>query len=150
MEGMDRDVQQDDWKKEMMIPYVIDNQKYKLSDILNAILENHQGQSMDVVTAYFNIQGYNLVREGLSGLGSFRLLLGEEPTSGERIGLRPDTTKLNLAIRTDLENEPFNEETLRLVEDLIRFLRRENVELKRHAKGFLHAKCFLFYSDKPG
>lgn len=25
----------------MMIPYVIDNQKYKLSNILNAILENH-------------------------------------------------------------------------------------------------------------
>jgi len=57
----------------MKIPYVIDNQKYKLSDILNAILENHQGQSMDVVTAYFNIQGYNLLKEGLSALGSFRL-----------------------------------------------------------------------------
>jgi len=39
----------------MMIPYVIDNQKCKLSDILNAILETHQGQSMDVVAAYFNI-----------------------------------------------------------------------------------------------
>ena len=51
MEGLDRDVQQDDRKKEMKIPYVIDNQKYKLSDILNAILENHHGQSMDVVTA---------------------------------------------------------------------------------------------------
>ena len=43
----------------MMIPYVIDNQKYKIADILNAILKNHQGQSMDVVTAYFNIQRYN-------------------------------------------------------------------------------------------
>lgn len=53
MEGLDRDVQQYDRKKEMKIPYVIDNQKYKLSDILNAILKNHQGQSMDVVTAYF-------------------------------------------------------------------------------------------------
>ena len=51
MEGMDRNIPQDDWKKEMMIPYVIDNQKYKLADILNAILKNHQGQSMDVVTA---------------------------------------------------------------------------------------------------
>jgi hypothetical protein len=34
MEGMDRNIPQDDWKKEMMIPYVIDNQKYKLADIL--------------------------------------------------------------------------------------------------------------------
>jgi hypothetical protein len=78
----------------MMIPYVIDNQKYKLSDILNAILENHQGQSMDVVTAYFNIQGYNLLKKGLSGIGSFRLLLGEEPTSGERIDLMREDLKL--------------------------------------------------------
>jgi hypothetical protein len=33
----------------MKIPYVIDNRKYRLSDILNAILENHQGQSMDIL-----------------------------------------------------------------------------------------------------
>jgi hypothetical protein len=55
------------------IPYVIDNRKYKLLDILNAILKNHQGQSMDVVTAYFKIQGYNLLKKGLSALGIFRL-----------------------------------------------------------------------------
>ncbi len=42
---------------------------------------------MAVVTAYFNIQGYNLLKEVLSGLESFRLLLAEEPSSGERIGL---------------------------------------------------------------
>jgi hypothetical protein len=78
----------------MKIPYVIDNQKYKLSDILNAILENHHGRSMDVVTAYFNIQGYNLLKDGLSGLGSFRLLLGEEPTSGERINLKREDLQL--------------------------------------------------------
>ncbi|MGO9613523.1 MAG: helicase-related protein [Dissulfurispiraceae bacterium] len=133
----------------MIIPYVIDNQNYKLADTLNAILANHTGQSMDVVTAYFNIQGYKLLKDGLSGLGSFRLLLGEEPSSGEKIGLKPNPGKLNQAMRADLENEPFNEETLRLVEDLIRYLRRENIELKLHSKGFLHAKCFLFYSDKP-
>jgi hypothetical protein len=86
----------------MKIPYVIDNQKYKLSDILNTILKNHQGQSIDVVT---DIQGYNLLKEGLSGLGSLRLLLGEEPSSRERIGLKPDTAKLNLSVRTDLEND---------------------------------------------
>ncbi|OGW51144.1 MAG: hypothetical protein A2Z50_07855 [Nitrospirae bacterium RBG_19FT_COMBO_42_15] len=46
----------------MRIPYVIDNQNYKLSDILNAILADHSGQSMDVATAYFNIQGYKLLK----------------------------------------------------------------------------------------
>jgi len=59
--------------RKMMIPYIIDNQNYKLADILNSIIEKHTGQSMDVVTAYFNIQGYNLLKEGLSGLGSFKV-----------------------------------------------------------------------------
>ncbi len=122
MEGVDGNFTQDYWKKEMIIPYVIDNQNYKLADILNTILDKHTGQSMDVVTAYFNVQGYRLLKDGLSGLGSFRLLLGEESASGESIGLKPDPAKLNQTIRADLEKEPFNEETLRLVEDLIRFL----------------------------
>jgi len=67
----------------MKIPYVIDNQNHKLADILNAILAKHKDQSMDVVTAYFNVRGYRLLKDGLAGLGSFRLLLGEEPSSGE-------------------------------------------------------------------
>ena len=80
----------------MIIPYVIDNQNYKLADILNAILAKHSGQSMDTVTAYFNIQGYSLLKDGLEGLGSFRLLLGEEPSSGESIG--PSTRSATPAV----------------------------------------------------
>ena len=45
---------------------------------------------------------------------------------------------------------PFDEKTLRLVEDLIAYLRRESVKVRLHDKGFLHAKCWLFYSDRPG
>lgn len=149
MEGVDGNISKN-YRGKMNIPYVIDNQNYKLADILNSVLSNHSGQSMDVVTAYFNIQGYKLLRDSLEGLGSFRLLLGEEPSGGESIGLKPSAGTLNHLLRADLENEPYNEETLRLVEGLIRFLRRDDVEVRHHAKGFLHAKCFLFYSDKPG
>lgn len=34
----------------MRIPYVIDNQTYRLADILNALLAEHQGWSLDVAT----------------------------------------------------------------------------------------------------
>jgi len=77
-------------------------------------------------------------------------LLGAEPRSGENLGIRPDAKAALEAMRADLEREPFTEGTLRLVEDLIRYLRREEVAVRLHDKGFLHAKCFLFYSDKPG
>ena len=52
----------------MRIPYVIDNQEHKLADVLNERLKLHVGKSLDVATAYFNVWGYELVKEGLAAL----------------------------------------------------------------------------------
>lgn len=131
----------------MRIPYVIDNQTHRMADVLNALLADHKGRSLDVATAYFTIQGFRLLQAGLDGLGNFRLLLGAEPRTGEQVGLRPDVKGLAGSIRRDLEGEPFTVETLRLVEGLIRFLRRPSVQVRLYEAGFLHAKCFLFYND---
>jgi len=132
---------------EMRIPYVIDNQAHRLADVLKSLLRDHSGRSLDVATAYFSISGFRQVQQGLSGLVNFRLLLGAEPTRGEHVGLRPDETAFVASIQGDLEREPFTEETLRLVEDLIRYLRRDNVAVRLCQGHFLHAKCWLFYRD---
>jgi superfamily II DNA or RNA helicase len=133
----------------VQVPYVIDNQNHLLADILNALLPAHQDRSLDVATAYFTVRGFGLVREGLKQLGGFRLLLGAEPGSGEQLGLKPDERTIKGLIRKDLEALPFGEETLCLVEELVAFLRRETVAVRLYNKGFLHAKCWLFYSDRP-
>ena len=134
----------------MKIPYVIDNQTHRLANVLNDLLAEHRGRSLDVATAYFTIGGFGLLQEGLRGLGNFRLLLGAEPISGEQLGLRPNARRIARLLRQDLEAFPFSEKTLRLVEDLIAYLRRDSVRMRLHDKGFLHAKCWLFYSDRPG
>lgn len=134
----------------MHIPYVIDNQTHKLADVLNTILGEHRGCSLDVATAYFSITGYRELYAALAGVGSFRLLLGAQPKEGSDIGLRPDPRLLHAALRSDLECAPFNAATLRLVEDLIAFLRRPEVDVRLYEQGFLHAKCYLFYSDRGG
>lgn len=41
------------------IPYVIDNDRHKLADVLNQVLENHADLAMDVATAFFNVRGYH-------------------------------------------------------------------------------------------
>jgi hypothetical protein len=133
----------------MKTPYVIDNQTHRLVDVLNELLAGHAGRSFDVATAYFTVAAFAMLKEGLETLGNFRLLLGAEPHSGEQIGLRPDTRVLAARIRGDLEREPFSKATLRLIEDLIGFLRRDRVGVRLYADGFLHAKCYLFYSDSP-
>jgi len=63
----------------MKLPYVIDNQSHRLADILNGLLAEHKGRSLDVATAYFTVSGFGLIKHGLSTLGSFRLLLQEFP-----------------------------------------------------------------------
>ncbi|MBZ5563619.1 MAG: helicase [Acidobacteriia bacterium] len=134
----------------MYVPYVIDNQTHRLSDILIAILQGHVGRSLDIATAYFTVGGFGLLRPGLEKLGNFRMILGAEPTTGEQVGLRPDGGVIKGLIQRDLELLPFEEKTLRLVEDLIAYLQRGSVQVRLHDKGFLHAKCWLFYSDRPG
>jgi hypothetical protein len=139
----------------MRIPYVIDNIEYRLGDVLNYLLQREQGQQVDVATAYFSIRGFAQLRDTLPSVRRFRLLLGDKPLEGEDIGLRPDSAAY---LRHELNAEPFTASTLRLVEDLIRFLRRNDVDVRlylghdpneRSRRYFLHAKCYLFYGG-PG
>lgn len=134
----------------MKVPYVIDNETAVLRDVLCEVLRSHGGRSLDVATAYFTVGGFSLLRNQLKDIGSFRLLLGAEPATGEQIGLRPDGKATHGLLRRDLEALPFDEATLRSVEDLIAWLRAEHVRVRLHDKGFLHAKAWLFYSDRPG
>jgi hypothetical protein len=134
----------------LKIPYVIDNQNHLMADVLSGLLLEHRDRSLDVATAYFTVGGFNILKEGLSHLGSFRLLLGAEPFKGEQIGLRPTDAAVPFLMRQDLEDLPYEEKTLRLIEDLTAFLRNDMVKVRLHQKGFLHAKAWLFYSDRPG
>ena len=133
-----------------MIPFAIDNVSHKLGDVLNALLAQAHGRPFDVATAYFSISGYRLVKDSLHGVGNFRLLIGSDPQAGTDIGLKPNPTLLARRLAGDVEAEPFTEETMRLVEDLIAFLRAEKVEVRLYDRGFLHAKAYLFHHDQVG
>ena len=47
------------------IPFVIDNQQHKMADVLGDLLTHYTGHSLDIATAYFNVGGWQLLREGL-------------------------------------------------------------------------------------
>src|SRR5438067_503484 len=134
----------------MTIPFVIDNQQHRMADALKELLAQSVGKPLDIATAYFAISGYRLVKESLHRVGAFRLLLGAEPHSGADVGLRPNAEALRKRLQGDLEAEPFNEATLKLVEELIAFLRADKVEVRLYDKGFLHAKAYLFHQDQVG
>jgi len=136
------------------IPYVIDNISVRLADVLNDLLRREAGQQVDIATAYFSIRGFEQLRETLPGVRRVRLLLGDKPLDGDDVGLRPDSAAY---LRHELNAEPLREATLRLVEELVRFLRRDDVEVRLYLghdpsekgrRAFLHAKCYLFYGSQ--
>lgn len=140
----------------MRIPYVIDNIEHRLADVLNALLQFQTGQQVDIATAYFSIRGYQQVRHTLPAVRGLRLMLGDTPQSGDDIGLQPDSRAF---LRHELNAEPLTEATQQLVEELIRFLRRDDVDVRLYLghdpaesgrRKFLHAKCYLFYSGQDG
>lgn len=46
------------------IPFVIDNQQHIMSSVLNDLLAQHTGHSLDIATAYFNVAGGNCCARG--------------------------------------------------------------------------------------
>ncbi len=138
----------------MHIPYVIDNISVRLADVLNDLLGREPGQTVDIATAYFSIRGFEHLRVTLPGVGRLRLLLGDNPEESDDVGVRPDSRAY---LRHELNAEPLKETTLRLVEDLVRFLRRDDVSVRLYLghdpaekgrRAFLHAKCYLLYGGQ--
>ena len=130
-----------------MLPFVIDNQTAFAADVLNRLLARSRACPVDIASAYFNVHGYRLVKDGLNDLGAFRLLLGHEPEHGADVGLRPQLVQRMVG---EMAGMPLDEPTMRLVEDLIAFLSEDKVEVRLYEQGFLHAKAYIFHQDRVG
>src|SRR3989337_3472274 len=122
---------------------IIDNKKLKLFEELNKILLEQK--TFDVATAYFNIAGFQLIKDSILGVERFRLLLGISPEKEEKM---PDIFEpeqiYKKGIRSDLEDEEFEKDKMETVNTLIEFLKRSNVEVRLYNKGFLHGKVYIF------
>jgi len=122
---------------------IIDNDKLKLFEELNQILQEQH--SLDVASAYFNIAGFQLIKDALCGAEKFRLLIGHSPQTGEG---KPDIFKpeelYKSNFRRDLEDEIFEKGKKQAVVALVNLLRNSNWEVRLYHKGFLHGKAYIF------
>jgi hypothetical protein len=84
----------------MNLPYVIDNRAHRLADALNDLLRSDAVHALDVATAYFNVGGFDLLRDGLEELASFRILLAFQPGGADELGLQRSLRR-DLESRTD-------------------------------------------------
>ena len=78
----------------MTIPFVIDNQQHNMAGVLNDLLHHHEEQSLDVSTTYFNVSGWQLLREFLDWLvTAFKVLPDKEGRQGRDVVSREHSSR---------------------------------------------------------
>ncbi|GIU71458.1 MAG: helicase [Candidatus Nitrosocaldaceae archaeon] len=122
---------------------IIDNESndYKLANFIN---ENINNSDIAIATGYFNLSGYNLVKDSLWRVikknKEVRIIVGKEIVDS----ISNNDVKLDdPALRSEIELEEISDRKAREVNDLINFLKNENVKVRKNKGKFSHAKCYI-------
>ena len=123
-------------------PQIIDNSEGNtLVSFLNLVLKENPNANLDIATAFFNIQAYEMVKEGIGAVKRFRLLLGKAPE------IRSDKTlgeELLRLVKEEVEGFELSKEKEDNVKAFIEFLNRPSVEVRIYDEQFLHGKAYIF------
>lgn len=126
-------------------PDYIDNQRETLAETLTKIIRDLEQREAAIATGFFDPRVWEYLREALPLLNELRLLIGKEPEISYGGLDRLDLRRLyRQQLQSDLENTPYDSAHVKLITELIEFLRREAVDVKLYKKGFLHAKAYIF------
>lgn len=147
-------------------PYLVDNRDgNSLDKALLKHLHALRGEQsllweICLASAFFNVQGFELIAPELEGVGHVRLLLGASPRPEELVPPRkpgdppePEYTRRRVGaalheqddgLRRHRDLLPFDREHDRAVRRLLHYLRSGKVEVRRYEGHFLHAKAYIF------
>jgi superfamily II DNA or RNA helicase len=121
---------------------IIDNNEIKLFNELNNILTEQK--NLDVASGFFNIGGFALVKDNLKSTNKFRLLLGKTPSIEDQNNHGNLFNEFSNRVKNEMESEEFNAKNDSVTDELINFLKRDNVEVKLYKDSFLHGKAYIF------
>ncbi len=125
-----------------MIPkeFIDNSSGNKLKIFLNEILKNYPNTSVDIATAFFNIEAYTMIRKNLEQISRFRLLLGKSPIINIKTTLGDFLLK---QLKEEIEDFDLTKEIDENMNYFRDFLNKSIVEVKLF-KNFLHGKAYIF------
>lgn len=126
-------------------PDYIDNQRETLAATLERLIRDLEQRELSIATGFFDPRVWQLLREALPLLKELRLLIGKEPELDygglDRLDLKRFYRQ---QLQSDLEQTPYDAAHVRLITELIDFLKRDSVAVRLYKKSFLHAKAYIF------
>lgn len=130
---------------------IVDNEtdSYTMAQFLNEALKRNSGP-ISIASGYFNVEGFAKIRDALWEAAKrndfiMRLLFGREAISRKETAESIEARDIaETSLINELDNLTIDEQSARLVDDLISFLRLESVQIKKNPNRFTHAKCYIF------
>ena len=125
-----------------MIPkeFIDNSEGNKLNDFLNEILINYPKTSLDIATAFFNINAFSMIRKNLEEISKFRLMLGLPPQIKIKTTLGEFLLKL---VKDEIEDFDLTKEIDQNMKYFRDFLKKDIVEVRLYER-FLHGKAYIF------
>ncbi len=125
----------------MIPPALIDNNKEILADWLKKILVEYPNANLDIATGYFEISAYSILKDNLEDVKRFRLLIGKIPEINNDITFGDLLLK---KVKNEIEESILTKELHDDVNSLIKFINKDNVDIKIYDESFLHGKAYIF------
>jgi hypothetical protein len=126
-------------------PDIIDNASTIFADALAQTILKAEQRHLDIATGYFAPEVWRIVGNAFAELRAFRLLLGERPDVPTGVQATFDLRHYYRAkIADDLARLNFDRQHAQLVDALLAFLTRSEVQVRLFSGPFLHAKAYIF------
>jgi len=126
--------------------YLDNTENRQFADALRRIVREMGEDQLDIVSGFFEPEVWRDLKDAFPRLQRLRLLIGRawEEKEGGLSGALDLRRYYNEKLRGDLEKLPLDREYAALIDSLLDFMRRDNVEVKLSRDRFLHAKAYIF------
>jgi superfamily II DNA or RNA helicase len=130
---------------------IVDNETggYTMAQFLNETLKRNGGP-VSIATGFFNAEGYAKVRDSLQERAKnngfdLRFLFGKEAITRRETALSIEAGDVaETSLLEELDGLSLDEQSARLIDDFITFLKKEEVHVRKNRGRFTHAKCYVF------
>ena len=127
---------------------IVDNEtdSYTMAHFIKEALQ--RTRKVDIASGFFNVSGFARVKDELWNAAkqpgfNMRMLFGKETPITENPDLA-NCVDVDTTLNEELARLAITEETAKLIDNLIEYLKQPTVQIHKNPRRFNHAKCYIF------
>ena len=128
----------------MPLPKIIDNERFKLLDVLREASGDFK--ELSIATGYWDLKAMDALKFELEKFEKIRILIGREPQIARSQLDAPEEDFPAKDIKVDLENLSPESELREIALLTKQWLQSGKLEVRVYRRSFLHAKTYIFGS----